>query len=210
MKTDDLLALLAADTPQRPSVQVRAAQALPAALVLSLSAFALIWGARADLGAALASAALWKTIAPAALAVLALPLAIALSRPDSNPATQRRVLWVFGFAAFAAFAVALWSGGFGTMINALAVPSLIVCLVSIQVLALPILGALLWALSSGAALNPGQSGLVAGLAASGIATTIYSLYCNQDALLFYLPAYSAAILAVALIGRSAGERFLVW
>jgi hypothetical protein len=39
---------------------------------------------------------------------------------------------------------------------------------------------------------------------------MYSLYCDQDALLFYLPAYGLAVLGVAAAGAAAGARLLRW
>lgn len=39
---------------------------------------------------------------------------------------------------------------------------------------------------------------------------IYSLYCDQDAALFVLPAYTAAIAFVALVGAATGARLLKW
>ena len=60
-------------------------------------------------------------------------------------------------------------------------------------LAVPLLAAVLWALSAGAPLHPGRTGAAGGLAAGALAAALYSLYCDQDTALFVLPAYGAAI-----------------
>jgi hypothetical protein len=49
----------------------------------------------------------------------------------------------------------------------LAKPSLWICLTTVPALALPLLGATLWAMSAGAPLHPGRAGAAAGLAAGG-------------------------------------------
>jgi hypothetical protein len=208
MKTDDLLAALAADTLPRTSVTARLARALPVGLALSGLALALLWGFRSDLTDALASGAAAKTITPLVLTALAAPIALTLTRPDG--ATTVRPLVLFGVAALLLFGVVLGLGGLSALIAALVVPSLIVCFASIPLLALPLLAALLWALSAGAALNTTRTGVVAGLAAGGLSTALYSLYCDQDAVLFYLPAYGAAILVVGALGGLMGQRVLRW
>lgn len=210
MRTEDLIGALAADTLPRASVQWRLARALPAAALLSLAALLLVWGTRPDLGRALTSAPVVKTLLPLGLAALATALALGLSRPEARPAGRILALGAFA-AAILAGLVSAWAGaGDMGLVASLAKPSLTVCLVSVPVLALPILSGTLWALSAGAALRPRRAGAVAGLASGGLSAAIYSLYCTEDAALFFLPAYGAAILVVALIGGVAGARTLAW
>ncbi|MFU8864936.1 MAG: NrsF family protein [Rhodobacterales bacterium] len=210
MKTDDLLSVLSADTVPQPTVGQRMARALPVAFGFSVAAFLLFWGLRPDLGAALGSPAVLKTMLPALFAVLATGLAFALAHPGLRADRRSMALGMFAAALAAALVTLTVLGGLSGLINALVTPSLAVCLLSIPVLALPFLGAALWALSTGATLHPRLSGAVAGLMAGGAAATVYSLYCDQDAALFALPAYSAAILFVGLVGALAGPRLLRW
>ena len=84
MKTDDLIAALAADTRPGPSVRQRLARALPAAMALAAVAFALFWGVRPDLAAAMTSAPVLKVIVPVALAGLAGALALAENRKQQE------------------------------------------------------------------------------------------------------------------------------
>lgn len=210
MKTDDLIAALAADTLPRLTVARRLMRALPVAFVASFAAFLLFWGFRPDLAAALASTAAFKSILPLVLALMAGALALLLSRPEAQAGRPAIGLYAFSAVLLAAFGVALAGGGLAGLSSALATPSLMVCLTSIPMLALPLLGAALWALSAGAPRRPALAGALAGLGAGGLAAAIYSLYCDQDAALFFLPAYAAAILIVTAAGLLIGSRALTW
>jgi len=210
MKTEDLIAALAADTRPRPGVAHRLARALPVALAVTLGAFLLFWGLRSDLAAALASPAVLKPLVPLVPAVLAGVLALTLSRPEARGGFPVAGLWIIGAGLLAGFGAALVGGGLSGLNRALATPSLLTCLTSIPALSLPLLGAALWALSAGAPRRPGVVGWLAGLAAGGAAAAIYAFYCDQDAALFVLPAYGAAIMIVAALGGVVGTRALAW
>jgi hypothetical protein len=207
MKTEDLIAVLAADTQPGRSVAQAMARALPPALGVSVVAFALFWGLRPDLAAALASGAVLKTVGPLALAGLAGALALALARPGAAVLRPALALALCGGGLALMLAVALAQAG---VTRALDTPILWTCLASVPALALPVLGAALWALRSGAALRPGLTGGAAGLLAGGIGAAVYSLYCDQDGALFVLVAYGAAISVVALTGAALGARVLRW
>ena len=210
MRTDDLIGALAADTLPRTTVGQRLARAVPVASALSLAAVVLVWGMRTDLASALTSAPVVKTLLPLLLAGLAGALAFGLSRPEARPARRVSALTAFAAVLIAVVLALTVGAGWEGLAAALATPSLVTCLASVPVLALPILGASLWALSAGAPIRPARAGAVAGLAAGGLSAAIYSLYCDQDAALFFLPAYGAAILFVALLGSVIGARTLAW
>lgn len=211
MKTEDLIAALAADVRPRLNAGQRLARALPGALLLALAGFWLFWGVRPDMAGALGSVAALKTLLPLALAVLAGALVLGLARPEGQGGRPALGLWALAVALVAGFAAAFAVGGGASgLIGALATPSLITCLVSIPVLSLPPLVAALWALSAGAPRRPAQAGALAGLLAGGLAAGLYSFYCDQDAVLFFLPAYGAAIAAVMGAGGLIGARALRW
>ncbi|MDD7969985.1 DUF1109 domain-containing protein [Roseinatronobacter alkalisoli] len=210
MNTDDLIAVLAADTLPQQTVGQRLWRALPVAIGVTVLAFVVFWGARADMMAALNSAAILKTIFPLVLALLAGALAFGLARPGLRADMRMAALGLFAAGLIAAFAMALARDGVSGLTGALATPSLVTCLLSVPTLALPLLGAVFWALSAGAALRPRLTGAVAGLLAGGLSAALYSLHCDQDAALFVLPAYSTAILPVALFGAAIGPRLLKW
>lgn len=210
MKTDDLIAALAADTRPQPGVARRLRLSLPPGLGVSALVFALFWGFRPDLGAVLASAVVLKTLVPLALAALALGLALALVHPAAPARPVARSLLALLVALGATLAVLVAGAGLPGLSAALWTPSLWTCLVSIPALSLPLLAAMLWAMSAGAPLRPALAGAVAGLVAGAGAATIYSLFCDQDRALFVLPAYGAAIALIALGGALAGGRLLRW
>jgi len=210
MKTDDLIAALAADTRPGPGVAGRLRRALPVALAVTVAGFLLLWGVRPDLAAALSSAAVVKSLLPLALAGLAGALALALSHPEGRAVRQGGGLLALGGGVLLALAAGVATGGVSGLVAALSTPSLLTCLASIPALAVPLLGATLWALAAGAPRRPALSGAVGGLAAGGLAAAIYSLFCDQDAVLFVLPAYGTAIMIVALTGLLIGKRSLAW
>lgn len=210
MKTDDLIAALAADTLPRLGPGQRLLRALPAAFVLSLAGFLAFWGLRPDLAQALASAAVLKTLVPLVLAALAGALALGLARPEGRPVVLAGALAAVGAGLVVAFLVALADETSMGLAATLAKPSLVTCLTTVPVLAMPLGAAALWALSAGAPLHPGRAGAAAGLAAGALAAALYSLYCDQDAALFVLPAYGAAVIMVTGAGAIAGARLLRW
>jgi hypothetical protein len=210
MKTDDLIAALSADALPAPRVESRLSRAVPAALGLSGLVFVLFWGLRGDLAQTLASAAVFKTVIPALLALCAAALALRLAHPAMPALGPGAAVGVVTLACGVLFAVALGQSGVAGLRQALATPSLFVCLGSIPILALPLMAGCLWALSAGASLNPSGTGAVAGLLSGGAAATIYSLYCDKDMVLFAVPAYGTAIALVTVIGAVAGARVLRW
>ncbi len=83
-----------------------------------------------------------------------------------------------------------------------------ICLLAIPLLAIAPLACLLAALRYGAPTRPGFAGAVAGLAASGIAATLYALHCPDDSPLFVATWYTIATAPVVLAGYTAGARLL--
>jgi hypothetical protein len=210
MKTDNLISALAADVMPSLSVRARLIRAVPMAMVTCLVMFFLIWGLRDDLAAALRSAVIFKTILPLGIAALAAWAGFALVHPGGATGRPLAAL-ALGVAVPAVAIVGLIGlAGLSPLTDALATPSLFICLLSIPALAVPVLGGVVWALSGGAALRPRLTGAVAGLIAGALAASVYSLYCDQDGALFVLPAYSAAILAVGAFGAVVGPKVLAW
>jgi hypothetical protein len=210
MKTDRLIETLAADTRRTPDPARLLALSLPAAAILSAILLVIALGLRENLAAVLASPVLFKTLLPLGLGLAAAALALRLARPGLRPGWP-----VAGIAA----ALALAAGSFLLTLfdtpapmqgSKIAGETILTCLISIPLLALPLLAALLWALRQGANLAPGLSGLAAGLAAGGLSAAIYSLHCPEDSPLFFVTWYGLAILAVTLAGRLVGARILRW
>ena len=210
MRTDDLIAALAADTKPQAPVTTRMALPLLGAVSLAVASFVLFWGPRSDLMAALGSVALLKTVAPLLLVALAAASALALAHPGQTAKGRAVALGAVIALAALAFLAALGREGFAGLISALSTSQLLACLLSIPTLAAPLLGVALWGLSSGASLRPRLTGAMAGLAAGSLAAAIYSIHCDKDIALFVLPAYGTAIGSVTLAGALLGARVLDW
>jgi hypothetical protein len=210
MKTQDLIDALAADTMPDPPLEPRLIKGLTVAIGCTALLFSLGWGIRSGLLQVLMSPVLLKTLVPAVMLPLALWLALRLAQPGQSGRLPLLGLGGLVGLGLAALGVLLVQQGLAAMIQALATPSVLVCLASIPVLALPLLGAMLWALSHGAALRPHLTGAAAGLVAGTGSAAIYSLYCDQDVALFALPAYGIAIAIVILAGAAIGGKTLRW
>ena len=210
MKTDELILALAADTLPQKSVVQRLARVLPLAIAIAVAAFALVWGPRPDLWAALGSAAVLKTAIPLGLMALSGAFALALTRPGARYETRAAALGLLVAVVMLIFFTTLARAGLGALVAALSTPLLLTCLLSIPILALPVLAAVFWGLASGAALHPRLTGAAGGLMAGGLAASVYSIYCDKDMVLFVVPAYCAAIMSVTLLGAILGPRLLKW
>ena len=63
---------------------------------------------------------------------------------------------------------------------------------------------------AGAPQTPRVAGALAGLAAAGIAATLYASNCPDNSPLFVASWYPLATLIVAAVGALAGDRLLRW
>jgi hypothetical protein len=213
MKTDDLLRVLVADGGTiEPPVATRLWHLLPLGLAATALLFLMALGPRPDIAAAVQTVRfVLKPIEMALPAVLAAALMLRLARPTD----QRTARLSAGLAAVAALLVA------GVLAELVVVPSsewgrrlvgerAVACLVSIPVLAAPLLVASLAVLRRGAPRRPGLAGAAAGLFAATAGAAFYALHCPDDSPLFVATWYSLAIVAVTAIGALAGRWLLRW
>jgi hypothetical protein len=84
------------------------------------------------------------------------------------------------------------------------------CLTYIPLIGIGPLAIFLLALRHCAPTRPAFAGTVAGLAAGGIAATLYAAQCTDDSPLFVAAWYTIAIAGLALIGAATAERFVRW
>ncbi len=84
------------------------------------------------------------------------------------------------------------------------------CSISVALLALPVFVAILRALRSLAPTRLRLAGAMAGLAAGGIAATLYGFHCPETAAPFVLTWYSLGMAAAMAIGTAIGPRALRW
>jgi hypothetical protein len=212
MKTDDLVRALSADLGSRPrSLASHFAAMILAGLLFAIALFSITLGPRPNIVAmANDPRFIFKFVVTLSLAALSAPLALQLVRPAAQ--TRARVLVVAMVPALLLVGVvmelmssppSLW---LAKLIGSNSTP----CLMSIPLLALPILIAALVALRDGAPTQPALAGVVAGLLAGGLGAAVYAVHCPDDSPLFIATWYSIAIALVATVGGLAGRRVLRW
>jgi hypothetical protein len=211
MKTDDLLAAIAADVkPSRGNPVRLQLLAMFAGGLLSLVILLTALGLRADLVAALAT---WRFDVKLAVAVAALLLAlrdcIRLVSPLASGWASRASLLipVLLLAAVAVELAAVPTDAWG---DRLVGTNALVCLMVIPALSLaPLLLGLL-AMRAGAPASPATAGAAVGRVAAAVAAALYALHCFDDSPLFIATWYPLASLPVILTGAMAGRWLLRW
>jgi hypothetical protein len=213
MKTEKLIEALAADLQPIPSFALQkrllSAAAVGAAITLAIVAFGYGW--REDLAAAVGEGHFWRKLTfTLAVALLALWAAFQANRPGVD--VVPRALWMLApFAVIACLALVelapldtsewrvIWLGR--TWLS---------CPWSILALSVPVLIALLLAMRRLAPTHPAIAGLTAGLAAGGLAATMYGLHCDERSASFVATWYALGILASGVLGAAIGRRVLRW
>jgi hypothetical protein len=210
MDTDLLIRSLAADNEQqnRPvgtALAMALLVALPVAVALLLSTI----GLRPDIRTAMRTPLFdLKFVATLALVVPAIAISLHLSRPEASLRGR-------GWMLLAPLAI-LALGIVGEMMMPGRPPMMVrwmghnamLCMVTIPLLALPILAAALLALRQGAPARPALAGALAGLASAGFSATLYAAHCIDDSPLFVVTWYTLATALVTAIGALAGARLL--
>jgi hypothetical protein len=212
MKTDNLIAALAADAPSVAKPIGRTVWlAVAAGAVAAAALFYYGVGFRFDLATAMGTPRfLFKWLLALTLAASAMGLVLHVARPGSIPA-----VWLKALAIAPALLIVASIG------ELLMVPSsewtarlmgsnAPVCVVLIPILSAAPLIALICALRQGAPTRPMLAGATAGLAAAGIGAFLYASHCQDDSPLFLLTWYVLGALIVAVIGALLGWRFLRW
>ena len=212
MKTSEFIAVLAADpVPEPIRLGRRVAAALAIGFVGSAALYFLVLGPRPDVVAACSSMRFrLKFVNSFAFALPSLLLTLRLARPDAKP-TALAVWLIAPFILLAA----------GVVVELLVVPqsewlsqlmghNAMHCMITIPMLAAPVLAALIVALRAGAPLHPALTGALAGAASAGIAALFYASSCPDDSPLFVATWYPLATIVCAGVGAMAGQRFLQW
>jgi hypothetical protein len=210
METDQLIRTLAADNAYRARpVGLVLALALLSAAPVSVAMFFAGLGVRRDVMAAMQNPFFdLKFAVTLALAISAIAVVLHLSRPE---ASLQGWAWLLLIPAGL-----LVAGASGEMMLPQRTPMMTrlignnskLCLIAIPLMSLPLLAAALIGLRHGAPTRPAASGAIAGLAAAGLAATLYASHCTDDSPLFVATWYSIATAAVAAIGALAGSRVL--
>ncbi len=210
MRTDDLIAALAADATPEPALAARA-WLVPAAVALTAALMVVTLGLRAGLGAALADPLIAaKTVLPALVALGAGWVALRLARPGARAGWPARAHWLVQGVAVGLVAAPLAGNPAADWPALLLGDTLVACLVTVPVLSALPFAAGLAVLRRGATTRPALAGAALGLASGGMAAALYSLHCTEDNPLFYVTWYGTGIAIVGLAGWLAGPRLLRW
>jgi hypothetical protein len=212
VKTSDFISALAADpVPEPIRLGRRVAAALAIGLICSVALYCLLLGPRPDVVAAAGTMRFWmKFVDSFGFALPTLLLMLRLARPDAKPGAL--AFWLL--APFILLAV-------GVVVELLVVPQMewmsrlmgataIHCMMTIPMLAAPVLAALIVALRAGAPLHPTLTGALAGAAAAGVGALVYASSCPGDSPLFVATWYPLATLICMGVGALAGRWFLAW
>ena len=212
MRTSELIAALAADpVPEPIRLERRVVAALAIGFIGSVAIYALLLGPRPDIAEAVRTVRFnLKFVDAFAFALPSLLLTLRLARPDARP--KALALWLIAPLVLLAAGVA---------VELIVVPSdewltrlvghnSMHCMRMILLLAVPMLVALIVALSAGAPLHPALTGALAGAASAGVAALLYASHCPDDSPLFVATWYPLATLICAAVGALAGRRFLAW
>jgi hypothetical protein len=209
MKTDQLIAALAADRTAEPFGRRFVLSFLIGGLI-SLGLFLAILGPRHDLAEALAT---WRFDFKIVLMVLILGLAFSfcreVARPVAPPHPARGLLLPLAalVAALVIELVIVPRAAWGTRLVG---SNSLICLTAIPFFSIGPLIAVLAILRSGAPTSPALAGAAAGLLAAACGATLYAFHCFDDSPLFVATWYTLAALPVVGIGALAGRRLLRW
>lgn len=211
MKTDELIEMLSRDTAVRGPLSARLAWAFLLGGVAASLAFAAFVGIRPDiLLAGQSGRFLFKLVFACALLSIAAGAVTQVGRPDARLGPWWIALLCLVGALGLAVVAELVVTPSGLWAKQLIGRNAVFCLVVIPSLSLAPLACLLYALREGAPARPGLAGAIAGLAASGIAVTLYATHCPDDSPLFVATWYTIATALVTGAGYVAGRRILRW
>lgn len=212
MKTDVLIDLLARDAkpPRFRFATIFAAAVLTGAVIAAAVMLATI-GIRPDAVTAMDSARfVFKLVLMAALAVGAVGAAFRIGHPDMAVGGWVVALGAVPAGLAVAVALELQSVPSNLWAARLIGDNASFCLRMIPLLAIGPFAVLIAAMRQGAPSRPGVAGALAGLAAGGIAATVYAIHCDDDSALFVATWYPLAILAIVVVGWGVGKRLLTW
>lgn len=213
MKTDELVALLAAQAQPVPrhAAARQLALALAAALPVSFAWMASVYGVRAGFAASLADAMAWvKILLPLALGAAAFLAVERLARPGARVrgawlgiAVPVLLLWAAGLVVWAGAAPAERPGLlFGSTWRT--------CAFNILALSTPMFVASFLALRGLAPTRPTLAGATAGAMAGGLGAAVYALHCPELAVPFLAVWYVLGMALPAVAGAALGRMLLRW
>ncbi|MDM0080178.1 DUF1109 domain-containing protein [Variovorax sp. J31P179] len=213
MRTDQLVALLAADAApvRRRAVSRRLGVALAIALPVSAAWMLMAYGVRRDLIEAMFWPMFWvRLLFGAGIALAAFVVVQRLARPG----VRVRGAWL----GLAAPVLLIWLLALVALLSAPVEEraALVMghtwrsCAIDIAVVSLPMFAALLWALKGLAPTRPALAGAAAGALAGGAGAMVYALHCPELAAPYIAVWYVAGIALPVVAGALIGPRLLRW
>jgi hypothetical protein len=211
VKTNELISLLAEDTP----VRVRLGRVLTSAMVagVAISAIMLLStvGIRHDISSAIETArVLFKVSLTLTLAVIACIVVFRIGRPGVSLLSAALALLIPLGLLIAAVSTELMVLPSADWMPKMMGHNAGFCLLFIPLLSVAPLTGFILALRNGAPERPALAGAAAGLASGGIAAALYAWHCVDDSPLFVATWYTIAIAAMSAIGAVLGRRYLRW
>ncbi len=211
MRTDDLIKLMAEDAAPRWPLKKVFALLAGLGIVIAAAIFVFRIGPRPDFAEAVETPRfLFKFVVTAVLAVGALGAALASGTPGASTKRWFAVLALAPVLLLGAAAVELAVLPRDIWLASLIGHNSRFCLTLVPFMAIGPLICLLVALRQAAPARPALTGVLAGLAASGIAATLYAANCNDDSPLFVAFWYPLATLMMAALGGLVGRFMLRW
>ena len=212
MRTDELIRAISADAARRsPPLGAVWWVAVFLAVAVAAVAFFVLLGPRADIAAAAGTPRfLFKFLVTGLLAASAFVLLRLLARPGAPASRAVPFLALAPLLLAAAVAAELALVPADDYATRLIGTNLAVCLFFIPVIGSVPLAVFLAALRYGAPTRPVFAGVVAGLAAGGLAATFYAAHCTDDSPLFVATWYTLAITGLACAGALAAPRVVRW
>jgi hypothetical protein len=213
VKTDELVALLAADAAPVPrgAASRRFAMALLLSLPLSFAWMLYEHGVRRDLVQAMFWPMFWvKLLLPACVAVAGFVAVQRLARPGV-PVRKAWLGMTLPWIAISVLAlIALYLAAPAERPELFWGRTWRVCTFNIAVISVPVFVAALVALKSLAPTRPAAAGAAAGAMAGGAAAAVYALHCQELAAPFLATWYVGGVLVPVLAGAAIGHRLLRW
>lgn len=212
MKTNDLIAALAADLPTKPTPVWRAitmaiAVSVPVLLTILLGFVKIRPGIESML---LDMKILPKFVFTIGLFLSALWLGLRVTRPGPGAGPARfALLAVFALLGLAVVSELInrpmetWAAA---MLGTYSVP----CMVLILIFSIAPFTALMFAFRTGAPDSPAVAGAAAGLIAGSLGASFYATHCVEDSALFMAVWYVIGISAVTILGAIVGRYALKW
>ena len=213
MKTDELVALLAAqaDPGPRHAAARRFALALALGLPLSVAIMATEYGVRRDLVQALFWPMFWvKLVFPVCVAIAGFVIVQRLARPG----VRVRAAWL----GLAVPVLLIWAIALASWLAAPADERTAMvwgqtwrsCVFNIALITAPVFVASLAALKSLAPTRPALAGAAAGLMSAGAGAAVYALHCQELAAPFLGIWYVLGMALPGVAGALVGQRLLRW